>query len=164
MKAQTQLERYIRNEDLNINYHGGTATNIFGTEYTVTMGCAEGYFDVPSVRYASREITIKNACGYYQDVYGVEDESNFMAHALAHELGHTETYMLGTGLALILATIGIKNAIQQKSPSALAKGLAMATAGKFFIDEILAEAAAYTIHSAPLEANPQWFKSLVDLL
>ena len=164
MRQEIELERYIHQNGMNIDYHGDTAKNIFGTEYTVTIGCAESYFDVPSVRYGSKQITIKNACGYYKDVYGVQDEDNFMAHTLAHELGHTETYVLGSGLALVLAAVSIKNAIQQRSPISIVKGLAMITAGKFFIDEMLAETSAYAVHGAPLEANPQWFKSLIDLL
>lgn len=164
MKQATQLERYIHSEGLNIDYNGNTARNIFGTEYTVNIGCANSYFDVPAVRYGSKEITLKDACGYYKDVYGVQDENDFMAHTLAHELGHTETYALGSGLGLILAALSIKNAIQKRSPVTLLKGFTMATAGKFFIDEILAEASAYAVHGAPLHADPQWFKSLIDML
>ncbi|MSR86306.1 hypothetical protein EXS74_02835 [Candidatus Woesearchaeota archaeon] len=164
MRLETQIQRYIQENNWNLNYHGNTAKNIFGTEYTVTLACTDTYFDLSSVRYGAKEITLKDACGFHKDAFGAQEGTEYLAQTLAHEISHTETYGLTSVLAIGIVALGIKKAIEQKHPSYILKGAIAATGAKFFTDEFLANLTAYAVHGASTQQHTNWTQSLLDLL
>jgi len=164
MKLENEIQKYIQENDMYLNYDGNTVKNIFGTEYNVTIACTDQYFDLSSVRYGTKEITLKDACDFHKDAFGAVEGTEYLANALAHEVSHTETYGLTTVLALGILTLGIKKAIEQKHPVYLLKGALAATGAKFFTDEFLAEATAHYVHGAYPEQNIKWIQSLLDIL
>lgn len=164
MRLEREIERYIQENNWDLNYSGNTITNIFGTDYNVVFACTEGYFDVSNVHYGSREILIKDACEFHQDMFGAQEGVAYMTKALAHEITHTETYAISAALGISLAGLGIVKAIQSKDPKELVKGALSGLIGKFLLDEILAETGAYFIHNAGTEVKIDLYKALLDLL
>lgn len=161
MKQEREIQKYIQENDWNLNYSGNTATNIFDTEYKVILACTDEYFDIPYVRIDKKEITIKDACGYHQDVLGYEPGTAYMARALAHELSHTETYAISQALAIGLVGLGIVKAIQKQNPRYLLQGALSGLLGHVLLSEILAETGAFVIHGAGTETiKPGLFKTL----
>lgn len=164
MNIETQIQQYIQENNWNIDYNGKTVKNIFGTEYNVTIACTEGYFDFSSVWYGTKEITLKDACGFHKEVFGLEEGTGYMAQVLGHEISHTETYGLTTVLALGVLGLGMKKAIEQKHPVYLLKGAIAAAGVKFFSDEFIAEATAYFVHGVSSKQETNWAQNLLDLL
>ncbi len=164
MSEAREVQRYIRDQGWKINFDGLTATNLYGTKYNVNFASTEGYADLSNVRYGTKEITLKQPCKMQQDLYGVEAGTEFISYALAHELGHTETYALGAGLAFILLGLGLKKAITGRSMGIFAGSAGAALVTKLLVDEFCAEAMAQLIHGASVHTNtPQWYKTLIDL-
>ena len=102
MQLETKIQMYINEHDWNIDYNGHTVTNIFGTEYDVELGCAKSYASISYVRYGSKQITIKEPCQMHLDMFGDVETIEYMSYALAHEVSHTETYAIPTGLSLFV--------------------------------------------------------------
>src|SRR3989338_7661162 len=59
MRLETKIQKHIHDNGWYVNYDGHHATNIFGTEYSVRTACAGGYADLSSVRYGSKQITLR---------------------------------------------------------------------------------------------------------
>ena len=164
MKLESGIQQYIQKNGWNLNYDGNTATNIFGTEYNVTIRDTKGYFDLSNVQLRKKEITIRDACEFHQDVFNAEMGTEYMAHALAHEVAHTETYAIHTALAIGLLGLGLVKTIQSKDPKTPLKWLSSTLLATFLLSEFTAEAGAYLIHGAKMEANFDLYKTLLDLL
>jgi hypothetical protein len=134
------LRSAIREEDLDIDYSHGTATNHYGTEYSVSIDVAKDCFDLSRVSYKDRHIELKTSCD--QDV----DQGHFLAHNLAHELGHSEVYVGANLLWAIIGTAGILHGLKAGSGKILlGTGLTMLSY-KLFIEEGIAEFAASKFH------------------
>ncbi|MDP3729064.1 MAG: hypothetical protein Q8R18_06475 [bacterium] len=164
MKQEMEIQKYIQENGWNINYDGNTATNIFGTEYNVTIQDTKDYFDFSNVQLKTKEITIKDICEFHQDVFNAEGGTEHMAYALAHEVAHTETYAIHSALALGLLGLGLVRTIQSKDPKTFLKWSFSALLGTYFLSEATAEAGAYFIHGARIEGNLGLYKTLLDLL
>src|SRR3989338_3866125 len=137
MKIEREIQQHIHKNGWNLNYDGNTATNIFGTEYNVTIQDTKGYFDLSNVQLRKKEITIKDACEFHQDVFNAEVGAEYMAYELAHEVAHTKTFLKWSSSAL-LAT--------------------------FLLSEVTAEVGAHFIHGAKIEGDFDLYKTLLDLL
>jgi len=165
MNEGTEVTRYIQKNKWDLEFDGRIAENIFGTNYDVTFACTNGYADLSSVRYGTKEIIIKQPCQMQQDIFGHNPGVEYASYMLAHELGHTETYGVGTGVGCIILALGIKKAIQEREIKFFAGATSAALIAKFSIDELLANISAQWIHQASITTNtPQWYQTLLDLL
>lgn len=164
MRLERQLQKYIQEKDLNIDFNGHTATNIFGTEYNVTFACTDDYFDFSSVSYPTKEIIIKDACDFHKEYFAAEEGIEYMAQSLGHEITHTETYALYGSLALLLAGRGLVRAIQKNDPTELIKGSLSGLIVGFTTSELLAECGRCVLHSPTAKNAVELYKTLADLL
>ncbi len=155
----------IRKEDLDIDYSHGTATNHFGTEYSVSIDTADSCTDISRVSYWNRHITLKTSCD--EDV----NQGHFLAHNLAHELGHTETY-IGTNLLWgLIGAAGMIHALKAGSGKIFLGTVFTLVTYKLVVEEAIAEFAASKFHrtlymdfKGDISETLAFGKSLIDML
>ena len=164
MKIEREIQQHIHKNGWNLNYDGNTATNIFGTEYNVTIQDTKGYFDLSNVQLRKKEITIRDACEFHQDVFNAEVGAEYMAYELAHEVAHTETYAIHSALAIGILGLGLVKTIQSKDPKTFLKWSSSALLATFLLSEVTAEVGAHFIHGAKIEGDFDLYKTLLDLL
>ncbi|MBS3162652.1 hypothetical protein J4467_01900 [Candidatus Woesearchaeota archaeon] len=129
----------IRKENLDINYDGYTATNHFGWKYKVSIEQGESCFDVPYIKPLEQKIVLKTGCE-------VSDQGKYLAHSLAHELGHSETFFVTTPILALIAFAGLSKAYHEKCIKTFLYTCATVASYRLVVDEAVAEIAASVNH------------------
>ncbi|MBI5798219.1 hypothetical protein HZA98_04945 [Candidatus Woesearchaeota archaeon] len=148
MKQEKKLEAYIHKNAWNLNYHNAEVTDIWGTNYQVTIKPAGSCFALPYSKVFDREITLSTPCQYTVKQFNIS-ETEYLAQELAHETGHLDTWIPSATLTGLILFAGIR---QMKKTRSFLKPflytiLALG-AKKTVIDETLAEVAAQYIHKS----------------
>jgi len=134
------LQESITQEGLNIDYDGNTATNAMGIKYRVTIQQSLSCFDVSTINNFNHEITLRTPCNESTE------PGPFLAQNLAHQLGHSETYIPANLLFGLIGTIGITHSIKNKSFKTFFYTLATLGSYKLIIEETIAGFAASKYH------------------
>ena len=129
----------IRRENLDIDYNGYTATNHFGWEYQVSIEQSESCLDPSYIKPLEKKIVLKTGCE-------VSDQGHYLSHALAHELGHSETFFITTPILAIIAFAGLKHAYKEHSIKTFLYTCATVASYRLVVDEAAAEIAASVNH------------------
>lgn len=129
-----------------IDYSRGTVENIWGTAYNVDIQSSERCLQLPGLTYPTEQkIILREPCESKTHT-SVEEG---MAYTLAHEVGHADTWGISAVLPYIVLSLGIAQAVKQKSFKPM-KTAALGVVGcKVLVDELLAETAASVFHGVP---------------
>lgn len=151
MSLEGKVESYIKHEGWDISYDRGVIKSHWGQEYTVEykddLDCDD--LLLGSTSYLENSIVLNNPCDNFHE--GIVGDSNeeIMAHTLAHELGHTDTWLLTSALHFMILSGGIYKTVKKKEATPVIYGLLGVVGCVCVIDELIAEGAANMLHNVP---------------
>ncbi|MBL7051939.1 MAG: hypothetical protein ISS01_02520 [Nanoarchaeota archaeon] len=150
MSLESEILEEIKNKGWDINYNGKTVENIYGQEFKVNFEESDGFFSLAGyIDPLGKEITIRDPDPSYIALTQSDSRGDLMAQTLAHELGHADSYWVSYGLSALIVTLGVQQAISNKSIKPLAYAGVTFVGCRLFVDEVIAEAFACAFHDVP---------------
>jgi len=150
MTLENKIQRYIDNNDWNINYNDGEVKTIWGTKYDVRIDKNNDCLSLLGTNNPIDEtITLREPCKERVEFTLTESTTEAMAYTLAHELGHADTWALSAAIPYGIMIPAIALSIYKKSLRPISLGALLTLGHELFIDELIAETATTLFHKAP---------------
>ncbi len=150
MSLESEIIKEIENKGWDISYNGETVENIYGQEFEVNFEKSDGFFSLGGyIDPLGKKIVIKDPDPQYVALTQADSRGDLMAQTLAHELGHADSYWVSYGLSALIITLGVQQAVSNKSVKPLAYAGVTFVGCRLLVDEVIAEAFACAFHDVP---------------
>ncbi|MBT3324075.1 hypothetical protein HN681_03755 [archaeon] len=150
MSLESEIIQEIKNKGWDIKYDGKTVENIYGQEFEVNFEESDGFFTLAGyINPSGKEIIIRDPDPSYVALTQADSRGDLMAQTLAHELGHADSYWISYGLSALIVSLGVQQAIRNKSVKPIAYATVAFVGCRLFVDEVIAESFACAFHDVP---------------